>query len=476
LYYFNIGNDHSLFLQCQAGSYCIAGSISASSTLCPPGTYCPSGSAAGLLCPSGKYSTNGASQCSLCDAGRYGVGSDTASTCSGACAEGFYCPAGAVNSTAIPCPRGSYCPAGSSGPLDCPGGVYGATVGLTSAQCSGGCPPGYHCPGKTADPIPCGNETVYCPAGYRSPQPVQQGYYSTPAVGGNGSANMVAVVECPPGAYCANGVLVVCPPGTYQGSFRKGTLSDCRVCSDGGYCPEGSLAPIPCGNDTVYCPRGSVSPLPCTPGYYTDGFSSSQKSELVLCPRGSYCPGDGLRYPCGKGYYGAAMGLLSPSCSGRCDDGALCPLESVASSGTACPMGYFCVAGLGTACPPGTYNDALGAATRDACVLCPENTFSPVSNSTSIAGCQACNPFEGSNPGASACWPGVIGVLCELWLECSGWEWVRDCSRHHVRPHVQSLLPVFSLLRNSVTSHKSRQRWWRRTLSPFSRDCPLTIS
>ncbi len=396
----------------QAGSYCPSGSVVASPTLCSPGAYCPSGSSVELPCPSGQYSAAGASQCSLCDAGRYGTGSGTASSCTGACSEGFYCPAGSSNSTAVPCPRGSYCIGAATVPLDCTGGVYGATARLTSSQCSGSCPAGFYCPGRTADPIPCGNRTVYCPLGSRSPQLVQQGYYSVAAAGAGADqgSSMVSIMECPTGAYCTDGLLIACPSGTYQGGLRKASVDDCRLCTAGGYCPEGSEAPQPCGNDTVYCPRGSASPLLSAPGFYTDGFSSTQKSELWPCPPGSYCPGDGLRHPCPQGYFGALQGLVSATCSGRCDDGALCPVESLTSLGLPCPMGFYCVAGLGTACPAGTYNDALGASSVAACQLCPANTFNANSNVTSIAGCVACNPFEGSRPGASSCWPGIMGA------------------------------------------------------------------
>lgn len=44
------------------------------------------------------------------------------------------------------CPVGYYCSSGLATPSQCPAGTYGAEVGLSSALCSGQCVEGYYCP------------------------------------------------------------------------------------------------------------------------------------------------------------------------------------------------------------------------------------------------------------------------------------------------------------------------------------------
>ena len=148
-------------------------------------------------------------------------------------------------------------------------------------------------------PIPCGNVTVYCPVGSSGPVPVAVGYYSGPdsaAVDSKESA-----LECPPGAYCVGGVRVLCPPGTFQSGVRKSNISDCAVCTAGGWCGQGVASPSLCGNDSVYCPVGSSQPVPAGSGYFTQGFSGSRSSK-ALCDPGWYCPSDGRAYQCPAGY------------------------------------------------------------------------------------------------------------------------------------------------------------------------------
>jgi hypothetical protein len=108
-------------------------------------------------------------------------------------------------------------------------------------------------------------------------------------------------------------------------------------------------------------------------------------------------------------FYGAVSGLTNASCSGRCEDGALCEPGSTQSTGVPCPTGSWCTQGIAVPCPAGTYNGGMGASSRQLCTPCPANTYSAVNGSTSVALCVPCSAFEGSLPGAAACWPGLIG-------------------------------------------------------------------
>lgn len=152
--------------------------------------------------------------------------------------------------------------------------------------------------GNTIDPVPCGDVTLYCPPVSLAPVTVTPGYYTAPATGvvTNSTNTMGQRVECPPGYYCAGGVQTPCPPGTFQSGLRKTSESDCRSCLLGFFCPAGTAAPVPCGNDTVYCPPGSKEPLLAGPGLFTDGAPGG-RSTVELCGPGTYCPGDGTQLP-----------------------------------------------------------------------------------------------------------------------------------------------------------------------------------
>lgn len=62
----------------------------------------------------------------------------------------------------------------------CPAGRYGASYGMTSADCTGPCAAGYYCPlGSTSQyQVKCGGAAYYCPLGSAAPNPVTSGYYT----------------------------------------------------------------------------------------------------------------------------------------------------------------------------------------------------------------------------------------------------------------------------------------------------------
>ncbi len=148
----------------------------------------------------------------------------------------------------------------------------------------------------------------------------------------------------------------------------------------------------------------------CVAGFYTDGPTIG-RTESVPCRPGTYCPGDGRVYPCPVGRYGDVGQLASATCSGQCLDGALCTNQSISATGVPCPAGAVCIAGLATLCPRGTYNPSPGASNAStACLPCGPNTYNPNPGSSSSLDCTACPAYEGSAPGASSCWPGIMGA------------------------------------------------------------------
>jgi hypothetical protein len=268
--------------------------------------------------------------------------------------------------------------------------------------------------GGTATPLLCGNATVYCPEGSSAPSLAPAGYYTAP----ESSAFAIVALECPPGSFCSNGKLEYCPPGRYQAGVLATSGDNCTACLLGGFfCRAGSVSPVQCGGDEFYCPPGAKEQVVAGAGNYTLGLPGA-RAAVAVCPPGYFCPGNGRAFACPLGYYGAASGLTNSSCSGRCNDGVLCPEGATAASGQACPVGHYCSAGVAVPCPRGTFNPTAGAAHVDKCVPCPAGTYNSVSGAWSAANCTACDEFEGSNAGASACWPGIMGA-CPPSVPCT---------------------------------------------------------
>jgi hypothetical protein len=106
----------------------------------------------------GHYHVSGSISLLPCSSGTFCTTCVCAQACSspGICQPGSYCPGGSING--IACPIGSYCPShGASIPTPCPYGTFGASMGLTAANCTGPCSVGYLClPGSNSStPQPC---------------------------------------------------------------------------------------------------------------------------------------------------------------------------------------------------------------------------------------------------------------------------------------------------------------------------------
>lgn len=216
---------------CAAGYYCTKNAVSATPALltgsygpCPTGSYCLAGSAVGTLCPPGTYraiaggtTATGTTGCQNCNAGRFcRVPGQIAATGNGACAAGYYCPAGSKTDrpAATRCPIGSRCAAGASVATVCSAGTYQNQIGQDICIT---CPPGYYCLSNTAD---------------------------------------FSLNVCPIGSYCpastttATGTL--CPAGFYTSKTKSTAISDCIPCDPGRICTNAAgqtttLADCPAG-------------------------------------------------------------------------------------------------------------------------------------------------------------------------------------------------------------------------------------
>jgi hypothetical protein len=322
------------------------GSISISScTICAPGyagtVQCPpfyansatcsgTSNAAGCnICPLGKYALASASTCLDCPGGTYGSSTGlTTSSCSGTCG------------------LGKYSTLGSSSCTDCPAGYYGATVGLTSSSCSGICPAGKY---STLGSSACSD----CPAGLTSlPGSISSNACVTPAS------------SCNAGSYLDQSTCVLCPPGSYQ-SLSSFTGSSCTSC--------------PVGITTTGSSTGSISISACTicaPGYAgtVTGSGTSNAAGCTICPLGKYATaGLSSCINCQGGKYGATTGLQTSACSGDCAAGKFS--TSGSSSCSDCPAGSFGSnagsSGCSGICADGKYS----LAGSSVCTDCPAGTW-----------------------------------------------------------------------------------------------------
>ena len=137
---------------------------------------------------------------------------------------------------------------------------------------------GYYCPSYPLPPSitskqnECGGINFYCPPKSARPTPVTIGHYSTGGMFvGELNAHMVRTGQevCQAGHYCQNGEMKKCAPGRF--GKERGLID--RLCSGfcpAGYkCPEATVDPIPCPNNT-YAVGGQSKCIPCqTPIEYT---------------------------------------------------------------------------------------------------------------------------------------------------------------------------------------------------------------
>ena len=322
---------------------------------CTRGYYCPyvdghDGQSTGerIPCPQGKYGDR-----------EY----ETSSSCTGNCSEGYWCGEASVSKTQHQCGDHSvYCPTGSYKPLQvpdgyfsgggtsstrssihicpeghycvdgivhkCGGGVYGATKGLSSSQCSGLCEAGYFCNGTSSTPrqFKCQDSTVYCPEGSSLPTPVSVGYYSLSESISSGMDGSGATREilCPRGEFCINGKRHICEGGLYGATLGLSSSNCTGSCSAGFFCPPKSVSAEErvCGSSSEYCPEGSSEPIPVPLGFYsidanndTAIESLDTRVDIRVAEPGHYAK-NGIRYECPGGMYGSTEGLSSSQCSG----------------------------------------------------------------------------------------------------------------------------------------------------------------
>ncbi|GMH53582.1 hypothetical protein TrRE_jg872, partial [Triparma retinervis] len=282
---------------CAAGHYCPAASTSAESVecggqdkFCPTGASTPTAVSSGhytignvsllgqdqsiydenrrfveSVCEPGRFCSGGVRQ--KCDGGTYGSSTgNTASTCEGPCAAGFYCPAGSISEKENRCGTPNlYCPQGSAAPISVPSDHYSITGAHDTRSAIAICPRGSYC----IDGV-----SRLCPAGRYG--------------GVTGLTTPECEGACKEGFYCPEGstyeAQIACPEGTF-GLGASGTVECSGKCRPGYYCPLASYSPtqFQCGGDFNYCLEGSGRPSNVTLNHYSTGGNATTRTGQEKC-------------------------------------------------------------------------------------------------------------------------------------------------------------------------------------------------
>jgi hypothetical protein len=215
-----------------------------------------------------------------------------------------------------------------------------------------------------------------------------RGFFTLPG-SGNDARNQESQAPCPPGYYCASGVMAPCPAGSYGAEPELSSSACSGQCSAGHFCSVNSTSAVqaPCGGVDVFCPAGSGEPQVAAPGMYTVGPTIATRNGSLPCPGGSYCTG-GVQLPCAAGSFGCADRQSTPTCNGPCTAGYFCPPGSTSSQALACGGNagqpdaamHFCPKGSPAAQRVGTGNYSTGSAdhaphVRSGQSVCPPGYF-----------------------------------------------------------------------------------------------------
>ncbi|CAH1789583.1 unnamed protein product [Owenia fusiformis] len=436
---------------CDPGYYCPIGSVLPTEVDCPVGHFCPQGSDIPEPCRNGTYGpgTRLTSQadCTPCDAGSY-CNETGASSVSGDCDPGYYCPPGQTSPTPFdyPCTAGHFCLTKSPLPTICPSGTYQNELGKYDCKT---CPEGYFCDNSFGPVTDLSNSS--CPTGHYclSGTTFSTQYPCPPSTFNNLTRKVSAdqCMDCPPKYYCLGGLGEphgFCAPGYYCNGSQSQVNPPDFICPIGNYCPEGSDRPTPCPEGTMSNGLGNTNFSdcdPCKPGRYCTPLSSQNGISLpcsagficligsnvpnptdtvkgYICPVGHKClEGAVVETPCDKGTYQPQTG--QGACL-SCPAGTTCPDQGMNET-VICPPGFYCPNGTytnGMPCPLGTFNQHTGLSVQEDCQLCPSGQFcdetglvAPAGNCSAGYLCIEGAVHPGPNDGVNGLCP--IGHYCE---------------------------------------------------------------
>ncbi|KAL8427177.1 hypothetical protein Efla_006804 [Eimeria flavescens] len=378
-------------------------------------------------CPEGTFSNSegGSTEedCIVCPAG-YACQGQGQQHVTGRCAQGYYCPEGSKSVTAVPCPAGFFCQADNF--------VYNVALHadvqtLEQADFTGDRVPARVTDGNSdlesgwiSKISPSGHVLLVDLGDYLQFTCTQilsdfSVHYLHQSSGSylellDVNANKKADYEQTFGEITARKIMLSikdpqvfiseiivtgtsssgpadptpCPRGWYQELMAQ---TSCKICLEGYYCADSSVAPELQCPEGHFCPEGTFDggEHPCPLGTYNGEKGAKTASECITCPAGQFCGSRGLTKPsgdCFAGFY-CKGGAWSPAPSAleRNPDG------DFYFSGGLCPSGHYCPEGADApkACPEGTSSSALGGKRAEDCIACLPGYY--CSNSLGVGLC-----------------------------------------------------------------------------------------
>ena len=314
--------------------------------ICPAGTSCSVGTDKPVPCLPGSFSAaSQASTCDLCPAGKF---------------QRLY-----GQTACIPCTPGFYCRAGAAEPTPCPAGTVGNATGLYSEnQCTyvlagfwaplgsnipKPCPPsGFYCPGALRDTQFGGAEPIIMPIGQSTETQEVQAVTQSMSLDisiDDFAAQRTALIAKLAAQYGVDPSLISLEATTSSSGQGR------RLQSSGG--------------------------IELTITIATSDGKSAGVDLATLNQRVSAIDDTALATS-----IGAVMGA-PVTVSGLQQSTASVKIEVE----FVCPKGKWCTAGLVVNCPLGTYNPLEKQDFATACILCPPNSITLETNSTSRAAC-----------------------------------------------------------------------------------------
>jgi hypothetical protein len=384
--YFDIALSHNYFIP-QSNTY-LKTNISLD---CPPGSFCPSNNFVynPIPCYPGTYATSTINdKCAACPAGM--MCPLEGMTEPEKCYPGFICNAAGIIFPRILCPGGFVCNQGTS---------TGMAELFSNLPIDNECPYGYYCEEGTSSRNPIiyvekifGNDSywltaypkvditneiivkTYSSAYYythngtdlltlwlrsHTPIPCLQAYDCTNASRITGRGKCLISFFCPllsqrsailaeinkfnPGYTCGNNI---CP------------------CPEGYYCPiNGLKVPYKCYRGAYNTKQKQTSCQDCPAGFYCPNDATYSVSQLMLCPKGSYCLegsyepsscpvntyndklGQVKCIPCMVGFECLYLGTITPT---PCTAGYVCSFLNGIYQRKLCPINKYCPFGIGS--------------------------------------------------------------------------------------------------------------------------------
>ena len=408
-------------VSCPPGTY--QDGSQTSCVACTAGTVCPvySGTLP-IPCPPGRVCSlpGRLSPTYLCPAGSTCLGGLLSLSTTGALASAY---------TPRICPVGTYCLAGTdsdiiddldpSAPRKCVEGFY-CHANETSYRGQGDCPVGYYCVRSAMDPVVAPRGYFVASRGAYTPSRCEPGTYQ-PLEGQS------SCIPCPDGFECTTDgtyLPISCPAGSFRSSSDSSYSSAqnvfCHPCPQGTWNYKGMLtaegecldcaARYVCGREglTSFATKDQTTCAPNADGV-TICYSTSQGTD---CPEGyacdiattSYTQYD---YPCEAGYFCKSLTALPEIRNLLCPAGYYCRAATGASKARAftCPANSFCPQGTaGTDAQDGSIDlfnvqadsDFVGTTdplTGAQCRICLESVFTPPT-SVDITGCPPCGELS----------------------------------------------------------------------------------